>query len=170
MKLTLASHWRSLENKGLAREVSCLKQFHTTQSSMWKGDLESIPRIWAKREPADMVASGLYVVRSDAGDTGPRPDQDHTAGILPDEYLLCSKAAEDSLLQRQRLRWRRVVVPQSATTGRRRTADAPWAAPRSAGCKSHLCQTPWLRTYLFSCIDVAKNPHQTKPKIPPILV
>ncbi|KAF4801724.1 endogenous retrovirus group K member 113 Pol protein-like protein [Turdus rufiventris] len=40
----------NLENKGLAREVNYLDQF-TTQLPMCKGDLESIPRISAKRVP-----------------------------------------------------------------------------------------------------------------------
>lgn len=74
-----------------------------------------------------MAGSGLYVVRSDAGDTGPRPDQDHRAGMLPDPYLLCSKTVEDSLLQR--LYWRRVAVLQSATMGRLHVMDAPRTAP-----------------------------------------
>lgn len=86
MKLTLVSHLGSLENKGLAREVNCLKQFHTTQLPMWKGDLEVIPRIEATRVPVYMVGSGLYMV-SLMQET--RPDQDHTAGILPDPYPLC---------------------------------------------------------------------------------
>lgn len=42
MKLTLVSHLGSLENKGLAREVNCWKQFHTMQFPMWKGGLEGI--------------------------------------------------------------------------------------------------------------------------------
>lgn len=92
MKLTLVSHLGSLENKGLAREINCSKQFHTTQLPTWKGDLESIPRIWAKRVLVYMVGSGLYMVGSDAG------DQDHTGGILPDPYLLCSRIVEESLL------------------------------------------------------------------------
>lgn len=50
MKLTLVSHLGNLENKGLAREVNYLDQF-TTQLPMCKGDLESIPRISAKRAP-----------------------------------------------------------------------------------------------------------------------
>lgn len=45
MKLTLVSHLGSLENKGLAREVNCSKQFHAMQLPMWKGHLESTPRI-----------------------------------------------------------------------------------------------------------------------------
>lgn len=45
MKWTLVSHLGSLENKGLAREVNCSKQFHTMQLPTWKGDLETILRI-----------------------------------------------------------------------------------------------------------------------------
>lgn len=91
MKLTLVSHLGGLENKGLAREVNCSKQFHTMHLPMWKGGLEGVPRVGATWVPVYMVGSGLYMVRSDAGDTGPQPDQDHTARILPDPYLLCSE-------------------------------------------------------------------------------
>lgn len=44
------------------------------------------------------------MVGSDAGDTGPQPDQDQITGILPDPYLLCSKTVGDSLLQRLEMR------------------------------------------------------------------
>lgn len=39
-----------------------------------------------------MVGSGLYMVGFGAG------DQNHTVGILPDPYLLCSRIVEESLL------------------------------------------------------------------------
>lgn len=91
MKLTLVSHLGGLENKGLAREVNCGKQLHTMQLPSWKGGLEHVPRIGAMRVPVYTMGSGLYKVRSEAGDIGPRPDQEHIAGILPDLYLLCSE-------------------------------------------------------------------------------